>query len=178
MTMAIRRFFIGLIAASVFVIGIWIFGSVPQATAETLNFKTFTHVMKSETFPIPDAEGHLVSSSVREGVWIFESGELGWLKSIINTDTTKGTGNMELYTICNFQDGSTLVLHSKGTQQATSAGVPSGVKRTGEIIHGTGRFQGVKGTYTTSSKMFPPEKGELGGKSLVEGTLVYNLPGK
>ena len=176
--MATRRFFMGLAIASIFGIGIWLLGFAPQATAETLNFKTFTHVTKGETFPIPDAEGHLVSSLVREGVWIFENGELGWNRGIIITDTTKGAGNMELYSITTFQDGSTIISHSKGTQQATSAGVPSGVKRTGEIIHGTGRFQGIKGTLTTSSKVFPPEKGELGGKALVEGILVYTLPGK
>jgi hypothetical protein len=37
-------------------------------------------------------------------------------------------------------------------------------KGTGDIIHVTGRFQGVKGTMTTSVKLLPPEKGELGGE--------------
>ncbi len=77
-----------------------------------------------------------------------------------------------------FQDGSTIIQHSKGTVGATSAGVSSSAKRTGEIIHGTGRFQGIKGTMTTSAKLLLPEKGELGGKSLGEGTMVYTLPSK
>jgi len=51
-------------------------------------------------------------------------------------------------------------------------------KWAGDIIHGTGRFQGIKGTVTTSSKRLPPEKGELMGKTIGEGTLNYTLPSK
>ena len=176
--MAIRRFFIGLAVASIFVIGIWLLGSVPQATAETLNYKNFNHVTKAEAFPIPDAEGHLVRLTVREGVHIFENGELGWYKAVLYADIMKGAGPVDMYTTINFQDGSTITTHTKGRVEATTAGVQTAAKWTGEIIHGTGRFQGIKGTVTSSTKMLPPEKGEQSGKSLSEGTYVYTLPNK
>ena len=176
--MTIRRFSIGLAIASIFVIGIWLLGSVPQAMAETLNFKWFNHVTKQEGTPIPDAEGHLVFFWMREGVVIFESGELAWSKSVGFSDVIKGAGTFTQYATQTFQDGSTITTYSKGTATATPAGVSSAAKRTGEIIHGTGRFQGIKGTMTSSSKLLPPEKGELGGKSLGEGTLNYTLPPK
>ena len=176
--MSIRRFSIGLAIAIIFVIGIWLLGSVPQAMGETLNFRWLAKVTKSETFPIPDAAGHLVGLTTFEGVLILENGELAWSRAVVLSDMTKGAGTLENYRTLGFQDGSTITDHTKGTQQATSAGVPSGAKRTGEIIHGTGRFQGIKGTVTTSSKRLPLEKGELAGKTLGEGTWVYTLPSK
>jgi len=176
--MTIRKFSIGLAVASIFVLGIWLLGSVPQAMAETMNYKWFNRMTKMERFPIPDAEGHSVSLWVREGAIILNSGELAWIKTIGFSDATKGAGTLITYSILTFQDGSTIIQHRKGTQQATPAGVLSAVKQTGEIIHGTGRFQGIKGTVTTSSKLLPPEKEELSGKSLGEGTMVYTLSSK
>jgi hypothetical protein len=177
-TMAIRRFFVGLAVPSIFVIGIWLLGSVPQATAETLNFKVFNHITKAERFPIPDAEGHSVSLSVREGVQISENGDLAWTKSVMYVDMIKGAGPFDMYSTSTFQDGSTITTHYKGRVEATPAGVQTAAKLTGEIIHGTGRFQGIKGTATSSAKVLPPEKGEPAGKSLGEGTFVYTMPSK
>ena len=176
--MAIRRIFISLTIASIFMIGIWLLGFVPQATAETLNFRIFDHATKAEVVPIPDAEGHIVRLTLREGVAIFPNGELAWTKSVLYSDLIKGAGTMDGYITINFQDGSTITTHRKGIIEANAAGVQTAAKQTGEIIHGTGRFQGIKGTYAHSSKLLPPEKGESSGKSLMEATLVYTLPGK
>jgi hypothetical protein len=176
--MAIRRFFIGLAVAGIFVIGIWFLGFIPEATAETLNFRTFNHVVKAEAVSIPDAEGHLVRLTLREGAQIFENGELGWMKMVLYNDLIKGAGAIDMYNTVTFQDGSTITTHSKGRVEATPAGLQTGSKFTGEIIHGTGRFQGIKGTVTTSSKVLPPEKGEPSGKAVGEGTYVYTLPSK
>jgi hypothetical protein len=177
-SMAIRRFLMGLVVASIFVIGIWLLGFVPQATAETLNFKLFNHAMKAEVVPIPDAEGHFVRLTQREGVFIFENGELAWQKAVFYNDLIKGAGSFEQYNTITFQDGSTITTFNKGRSEATPAGLQTGTKTTGEIIHGTGRFQGIKGTISLSSKVLPPEKGEPVGKAIGEGTYVYTLPSK
>ena len=176
--MVIRRFFLGLAVASIFVIGIWILGFVPEATAETLDWKYFTHALRAEVFPIPDVEGHFVRFTLREGVYIFQNGEMAWAKQAVYNDLIKGAGPLDVYTIITFQDGSTITAHSKMRIEATPAGVQTGGKVTGEIIHGTGRFQGIKGTTTSSVKSLPPEKGEPAGKALGEGTFVYTLPSK
>ena len=176
--MAIRRFFVGLAVASIFVISIWLLGSVPQATAETLNFRSFNHVTKQETVPIPDVEGHYMRFQVREGVAVFENGELAWQSTVYFYNHIKGAGPGEAYGTYTFLDGSTITGHAIGVIEATSAGLPSAAKWSTEIIHGTGRFQGMKGTIATSIKILLPEKGELGAKALGEGTLVYTLPNK
>ncbi len=176
--MAIRRIFISLALASIFVIAFWLPGFIPQVMAETLNFRTFTHAEKAEVFPIPDAEGHIVRFTLREGVYIFENGDLAWCKQSIYNDLIKEVGILDIYTILTFLDGCTITTHVQTKTQATSAGVQTGSKSTGEIIHGMGRFQGMKGTVSSSAKTFPPEKGEPAGKSVGQGTYTYTLPSK
>jgi hypothetical protein len=170
--MALRRRFIGLALASILVIGIVFLGSVPQATAETLTFKLFNHATKAEMFPIADVEGHFIGVVLKEGAVVYQNGEWAWVKSIQIRDLIKGAGTAEMYVTVTFLDGSSFIVHNKGTMDPTS------VKWTGDIIHGTGRFQGIKGTYMSSAKQLPPEKGEPAGKSLAEGTIVYTLPSK
>jgi len=176
--MAIRRGFIGLASVTILVIGIVFLGSVHQATAETLNYKSFTHVTKAEGVPIADVEGHFIDLLVREGAIVFGNGEWAWMKGAYIRDLIKGAGTGDSYITYTFLDKSTITVHRKGTMEATPAGVTSASKWTGDIIHGTGRFEGIKGTVTMSSKLLPPEKGELAGKGLGEGTLVYTLPSK
>jgi hypothetical protein len=176
--MTIRKNFIGIAIVSIFMTGVCLLGSVPQATAETLNYKSFSHVTKLEMVPITDVEGHTLSLMVREGATVFENGELAWFKGAYTRDSIKGGGAGDSYITFTFPDGSTVICHRKGTTAATPQGLTSGSKWTGDIIHGTGRFQGIRGTLTSSSKIRPPEKGELEGKGSSEGTLTYTLPGK
>ncbi len=163
---------------TIIVTGVLFLVPVPQATAETLNFKTFNHTTKMEAVPMPDVEGHSVGVIVREGVAVFENGELSWHKVTQSFNMTKGAGTVDSYLVCTFLDGSTFMVHTKGTLGATPQGAPSAAKTAGDIIGGTGRFQGIKGTMTVSAKMLPPEKGELGQKTLAEHSLVCTLPGK
>ena len=173
--MTTRRFLAGLAITGIFVIGIGLAGSVPQAMAETLNYKFLSHVTSGQAFPIADAEGHFVGLNVRFSAMLFDNGEMAWNRTIVLYDRAKGEGSLDQYGTINFQDGSTIITRTKGT---TQAGGTSG-KVTGEIIHGTGRFQGIKGTSTIPLiKFFPLEKGETGAKSFGEGILTYTLPPK
>ncbi|MEN6319965.1 MAG: hypothetical protein ABFD82_14570 [Syntrophaceae bacterium] len=166
------------VVGAAFIIGFWLLGAIPQAMAETINIKFFSHVTKMESVTIPNVDGHAVRFVMSEGVTVLDTGEMAWLKSVAFSDLTKGSGSIELYTTHTFPDGSSMTTHTKGTVKATTAGVVTAQKWAGDIIHGTGRFQGIKGTITTSSKRLPPEKGELAGKTIGEGTLDYTPPSK
>jgi hypothetical protein len=128
----------GLVVACIFVIGIWLLGFAPQATAEILNYKSFTHVVKAEAVPIPDAEGHLVRLTLREGAYMFQNGELAWAKQVLYNDLIKGAGSIVVYSTVTFLDGSTITTRSQTKAVANPAGVQTGSTSTGEIIHGTG----------------------------------------
>ena len=155
-----------------FIIAVWLLASVDQVAAETRKAKFFNHATKMEGLPIPDAEGHFFGMGIREGVNIYEDGELGWQKSVATFDATKEGVSFSQYTMVTYQDGSTTISYTKGTQRGPT------FQFTGEIIHGTGRFQGIKGTVTATGKMLPLEKGEIGPKAVGEFTMTFTLPPK
>ncbi len=161
--------------AALLVISAGVMYSIPPAMAETLSYKFFLPVTQMQAIPIGDIEGHAIGVLIREGAIFLENGEMGWGKGVVIFDMVKGAGSFDQYSTLTFQDGSTIVTRTKGTSEAQS-GSSSSAQWTGEIIKGTGRFEGIKGTQVSTSKMLPPQKGELGGKALGEGTLTYTLP--
>lgn len=163
---------------ALFVISVGLLCSVPQAMAETLNYKAFMHVTQSQNVQIGDVATHWVALVVREGAAALETGEMAWAKGVVTFDVIDGGGPWTLYSTLTFQDGSTIITLSKGISEKHSASGHEDQKRTGEIIKGTGRFEGIKGTASALMKQIPPEKGELGAKALSEVTLTYTLPKK
>jgi len=143
-----------------------------KSTTYTRKYKSINRVMKQERFPIPDVEGHLVGVQVREGVIVYEDGELAWQKVIGIHDLVNGLGSALRYVTTTFQDGSTITTYYKNNISSGSYPIP------GEIIHGTGRFKGIKGTATGTAKILTPEPGETSGKAVSEGTTTYTLPSK
>jgi hypothetical protein len=146
--------------------------------AETLKLQISTVVTKVEPFPIENIEGTVLVLLVKDGVFVLENGELGSFKFIGTTCNTVGKGGSFLgYTVYIFRDGSTIV----GTfQPGTSWGDPEGKvagiqKASGELIMGSGRFKGIKGTLTMTGKLLKPLKGELASKSHNEIILTYTL---
>jgi len=156
----------------------WILGSAIQAGAETMNFKFLNHVTRYETFPTGDIEGHNIVISVREGAAIFNRGELAWIKSTNYVDSVKeGPYTFDQYYLITFQDGSRITCRNKGAAEA-ALGKTASEKIMGEILNGTGRFEGMKGTVSVQIKFLPLEKGEAARKALGEVTFNYTLPSK
>ncbi len=153
------------------VMSAWVLGSAIPAGAETMNFKFFSHVTRSEVLPVGDVEGHNVALNVREGAVILASGDLAWMKAINSLDVVKGVQTYDQYFTISFQDGSTIIAHTKGSAAGTSG------KWAGEIINGMGRFQGIKGTASAEIKFVPPKDG-ISPKALGEATFNYTLPAK
>jgi len=110
------------------IIAAGLLGFASQATGEMLNYKTFNHIKKMENMAIPDAEGHEIIFMMTEGVNIFDNGEMAWVKGVNICDVTKVAGTFEMYDTKTFPDGSIIVSHTKGTTQATPAGVTSASK--------------------------------------------------
>jgi hypothetical protein len=169
-TMATRKPI--LILFGILLISTWVLGSVIQAGAETMNYKFYTWSIKGDNVPVADAEGHWVGYGVRGSFLVFENGEVAYSEAVIFRDWMKTAGTISQYSTIKFQDGSTITTKTQGTTGVGTAGM------TTEIIKGTGRFQGIKGTGASKAKYFPLEKGEAAPKGWGEGTLTYTLPPK
>jgi hypothetical protein len=157
------------------------FLAVAYAGAETMKFKVSNVATKVDSYPVGDVEGHYIVFVIRDGLMVLENGELGSFKALVNIDSTVGKGGSYLgYFILNFLDGSVIV----GTFQPATfhpdpeGKVSSNPKGSGELISGTGRFKGISGTETFTSKVLKPAKGEIQGKGYGEFTLTYTLPPK
>jgi hypothetical protein len=163
---------------SILAISAWVLGSALQAGAETLNYKFYTWVIKGDDVPVGDAEGHIVGYAVRGAFWVFENGEVATINHVATRDLIKGSGTFMQYVTVNFADGSTIIIKSHGTLGGTASGAQASGGWTSEIIKGTGRFAGIKGTATSKVKYLPLQKGEAGQKGYGEGTITYTLPPK
>jgi hypothetical protein len=156
----------------ILVISAWVLGSAIQAGAETMNYKFYTWVNKAERVPVGDVEEHIVLSMVRGAFYVFENGEVATIDHVSTGDFIKGSGAFMQYVTIKFEDGSTIIIKGQGKLGGTAA------DWTSEIIKGTGRFEGIKGTQSAKVKYLPIEKGEAGAKGYGEGSITYTLPSK
>ena len=133
-------------------------------------------MIKAENIPVADVEGHTVFLQVRGAFYVFENGEVGNSRVIVTGDFSKGSGPFMQYVTLTFEDGSTIIIKSQGTVGTSAAGTSAGGWKS-EIIKGTGRFEGIKGTHAAKAKYLPVEKG-LPQEGYGEGTFTYTLPSK
>ncbi len=162
----------------ILLISAWVLGSAIQAGAETMNYRFYTWVIRGEDVPVGDVEGHMVGIAIRGAFWAFENGEVATITHVATRDLIKGSGPFMQYVTVNFADGSTIIIKSHGTLGGTAAGALATGGWTSEIIKGTGRFTGIKGTATSKAKYLPIIKGEAGARGYGEGTITYTLPSK
>ena len=167
-----------LVLFGVLVISSFVLASVIQAGAETLKFKVYTYATKAESVPVGDVEGHTLGLNTRRAFLVFENGEVATQSSVITTDRIKGSGPSLQYSTITFSDGSTIIIKSQNMGTGTASGARATAEMTREIIKGTGRFEGIKGTGTTTNKFLPLEEGEAGQKGIGEGSITYTLPSK
>jgi len=156
----------------ILVTSVWVLGSAIQVGAETMNYKVYNSVIKVERVPISDVQEHTVGFEMRKGISVFENGEVATHTSVSTSDLINMSGPFTMYVTINFQDGSTIVYKSQGTRGGQGSGFTS------EILKGTGRFEGIKGTQSGKVKYLPVETGEAGPKTYGEATITYTLPKK
>ena len=83
----------------------WVLGSAIQAGAETMNYKFYTWVIKSERVLVGDVEGHAMALTVRGVFMVLENGEVATADAVITSDAIKGSGPFMQYVTMNFQMG-------------------------------------------------------------------------
>ena len=143
-----------------------------QASAETLNYKFTTWQIKSEIAPAYDVPGHAVFLATRGALYSFDNGEVATVTVSLIGDMTAGKGPFTQYVNIKFPDKSVIVIKSQGYFGGDAADWKS------EILRGTGRFEGIKGTQQAKGKYLPLEAGETGQRGYGEGSITYTLPSK
>ena len=164
---------------SVFIIAAWLLGFIIEAQAETMKCKFARVVTKEETWPVSDEGGHILAMQISEGLAFFENGDISNYKTQSVSDRRTGTGKGAQaisYVFFTFEDGSSIIVRNDYRSIADASGKIS-TKGVGEIIKGTGRFAGIKGTFSSAGKPFPSVKGEA-DKYSGDITLTYTLPSK
>jgi hypothetical protein len=162
-----------------FIIAAWLLGIVIEAQAETMKCKFTRVVTKEVTWPVSDEEGHILLMQISEGLAFFENGDIANFKTQAISDRRTGTGKGSQaisYVFFTFEDGSSIIATLEYRSIADASGKIS-TKTTGQIINGTGRYKGIKGTYSSTGKALPPVKGEP-DKYFADATLTYTLPPK
>ncbi len=161
-----------------FISAAWLLGIVIEAQAESMKCKVAAVYVKSEEIPVIELDGCVLGLHTREGLAFFENGEIANFKNHMITDNVLGKGGHSYaYSIFTFGDGSKII--TKITAQNTAG--PDGAvlsKSTSEIMKGTGRFEGIRGTTSSNVRTTPQVgKGEF-RKSTSEVIFNYTLPPK
>jgi len=163
------------------VFAVWVLGSVPSATAETLKCRTAGHNRIQEAVPVGDVEGHYVGVNVRIGMAFCDNGDVANFTALASWDSTAGKGGEALgYNLWSFPDGATMLtkfhqIYGPPSDERFQSETP---QATGEILSGTGRFAGINGSLSFTGKNLKPIKGELGQRSTMDFILTYTLPSK
>jgi hypothetical protein len=145
--------------------------------AKTLKLKVTNIVTKVEAIPIEKIEGRAFLPMLRDGVFVSENGEVGSMKFMGTTYGVAGKdGSLLGYIVYKFGDGSTIVGTMRGTFWPDPEGKLAGIQKAcGEIINGSGRFKGIKGSHTMTGKLLKLVKGEIASKIYNEFILIYTL---
>ena len=161
----------------ILVISAWVFGYAIQAGAETMKCKHFGTAIKDERIPVSDEEGHQLGLQIMEGLGICEDKEVIKVRYHAIFDNVPGKGTQAIgYTFYTFEDGSTIVLRFQRSVVWAQSGIGSATT-TIDLIKGTGRFEGIKGTASSTGKNFPQTQTEP-ARAFSDAILTYTLPTK
>ena len=160
----------------ILVISAWVLGSAIQAGAETMKCRGATTATTDERIPVGDAEGHVLGLQILQGLAFFENGEIAKLRTHAIFDTGPGGGQSINYMFFTFEDGSTIIVRAQRLMVADKPGTFS-AQMPGELIKGTGRFEGIKGTTSATGKNFFRTKEEP-ARVTSDWIFTYTLPSK
>ena len=138
--------------------------------------KSIQTTTKIETMEVGDEKGHFLGLQRMEGLAYCENGEIVKVRSDNVSDLIPGKGLQAIgYTFFTFDDGSTINVRLQ--RSVAFEGGTGPAKSSSDIIKGTGRFEGIKGTTSGTGKNYRQSKEEA-GKAFTDITMTYTLPAK
>jgi hypothetical protein len=177
--MATRKSIYIWILFGILIIAAWLLGSATQAGAQTYTVKCRQtgHFPKMHIIDVGDVPGHILCVGESAGVSSCDDGSVATISGKFTTDLTQGSGISQGYRLSTYEDGSTLWEKYQNIVTPGPDGKTSKYETTSEFIKGTGRFEGIQGSGTSTGKRLAPQPG-AGTQYLVDTTMIYTLPPK
>ncbi len=148
--------------------------TIGAQTKTTVRYKEVHYEVSSDGSALGDpAEGHFLGVWVRKGLTIFETGEVAAYSAFGYIDITKGNGMISGHDETIFADGSSWSTKFEGQFSIGPKGLWV-IPHKGEFIKGTGRFEGIQGTLTYTSKQINSAK-DFAGLAETEGIATYSI---
>jgi hypothetical protein len=145
-------------------------------------YKIVMYFTRAEYAPIPAMEGLAYALFEYKGLSFWENGETSFYSGAAIGEFYKGKGPVRNCVVHTFADGSTIVSQNRFINISAPDGKSSSYEDiTGEIVKGTGRFEGIKGTTAGKGKRLGPISPglkEMRGDAVVEGSMTFTLPSK
>jgi hypothetical protein len=153
-----------------------VFGGQARAQSITQKFRIINHVTKMEMASTGVEKGHTVGIILRGGLALFENGEVAIQTSVIIFDAILGkSGTFDAYTTVTFEDGSSWVAKTKASSERTPDQKRLLTKNAGELVNGSGKYEGIKGSIHYSGIAYGPN--EVGkGDWVGDGEITFMLP--
>jgi hypothetical protein len=147
-----------------------------SAVADPIKWRVFSYVTRMEVKPVGDAEGHVAGAWQRRGFCELSTGELAVYAASGTLDGTKGKGIAKGETTCTFEDGSKLVNAWTVDFEPGPGGLAVYKNGKGEFGPGSGRFEGIQGTFTFAGKAYTPMKDDTRGDVVMDAQGEYKRP--
>ncbi|MGC9965843.1 MAG: hypothetical protein ABSE08_10595 [Syntrophobacteraceae bacterium] len=150
-----------------------------QTRAEELKWKIISYISYYQPIPVGDEEGHILQVYERRGAVIFESGETAAILQVSTTDKTKEGQTGGGYWQITFKDGSTTWAKLQHTGSIPVGEKLQFIETKGEFTKGTGRFEGIKGSFACKGPFITPvTPDKTRGDVVLECTGTSILPHK
>jgi hypothetical protein len=151
--------------------------SVPlSSAADELKVRVTSYIASHDIKPVAGVEGRVAGSYLRRGMVFNENGEVGVFRSTGNLTMTKGRGIVESESVYTYEDGSTLALKVDGEVEARPGGGLIYRKLTGNVLGGTGRYEGIVGTGTATGRNLTPFTEETRSDAYFDVVVTYQVP--
>ncbi|HQT98360.1 MAG TPA: hypothetical protein PK416_10880 [Thermodesulfobacteriota bacterium] len=122
------------------------------SVAEEVAGRNVGHSQKTEMMEVGDVPGHFMGVSQFHVLAFYtkgpDKGEIITRMGTSTFDVVKGKGTATGYEVKPFRDGSMVVLKNSGTSTPIDGGKKTAFEGTWEVVGGTGRYAGAKGTGT------------------------------
>jgi hypothetical protein len=152
-------------------------GLAQAQTSTTVRYKEVHYQFATGAVPLGNpADGRVHGVWTRRGLTMFDDGEVASYSALGDFDLTQGAGTISGTDTTFFADGSSWSTRFTGEFSIGPKGLWV-IPHKGEFVGGSGRFAGISGTLTYTSRQVD-KRPDFEGFAVTEGSATYTLPQK